>query len=226
MGTFEYEMRPVHEETLLRLRRAGHVRLARLATEASAQSQRYASAAGTGRPQSHRDAFPPPPQFNMCCTDGLMSTSFAPRAIFMRSARVDTEPCAQQDPQYCGMCLLRLSVKFTPSLSHHVNSAGKATNDSNSSERESFPRLTNPFAAQRCGSEKHHPRHTRLLSRLVQSRISQWENWRGEAATQKVKQNENYADTEGTQNTHARTQQHCDTVSTQHAEEHLTTSVD
>ena len=47
------------------------------------------------------------------------------------------------------MCLLRLSVhKITPSLTHHVNSAGKATNDSNSLERESFPRLTNPFAAQ------------------------------------------------------------------------------
>ena len=35
---------------------------------------------------------PTPPQFNMCCADGL------PRATLIRSAKADTEPRAQQKP--------------------------------------------------------------------------------------------------------------------------------
>ena len=51
------------------------------------------------------------PQFKMCWTATLMSTPLPPRAILTRSPRAETEPCAQHEPQYCGMCWLRDMVQ-------------------------------------------------------------------------------------------------------------------
>merc|ERR1719230_1689735 len=71
---------------------------------------------------------PPPAQFRMCCTLGLMSTPCAPRAILTRSASALTEPCAQHEPQYWGRCWLRLIVQYeVPSTSHHEKLAGIST---------------------------------------------------------------------------------------------------
>merc|ERR1719446_733287 len=43
---------------------------------------------------------PTSPQLRMCCTDRSMSIPMAPRAILTRSPSEDTEPWAQQEPQY------------------------------------------------------------------------------------------------------------------------------
>ena len=40
------------------------------------------------------------PQLRRCCTERLMSMPLPWRAILMRSPRAETEPCAQQEPQY------------------------------------------------------------------------------------------------------------------------------
>merc|ERR550514_1011963 len=43
----------------------------------------------------------------------------------MRSPRADTEPWAQHEPQYCGMCWLR-DIVHRP-LSHHDHASGSAS---------------------------------------------------------------------------------------------------
>ena len=92
---------------------SNHVGLARLVTGTRARSR----AIGMDRPTSHSTAV------QTCCSDGLMSFPFAPRAILIISASVDTELCVQQDSPYCGMCWFRFSVQwFTPSLLHLVKS--------------------------------------------------------------------------------------------------------
>ena len=67
---------------------SNHVGLARLVTGTRARSR----AIGTDRATSHSTAVQP------CCSDGLMSFPFAPRAILIISASVDT------------VCSTRLSV--------------------------------------------------------------------------------------------------------------------
>ena len=47
------------------------------------------------------------PQLSMCCTARLTSMPFAPRAILIRSPSAEMAPCAQHEPQYCGMCWFR-----------------------------------------------------------------------------------------------------------------------
>ena len=65
-----------------------------------------------------------------------MSVPFAPQAILILSASVDTELCAQQDQHYCEMCWFRPLVQFfTPSLSHSVNSSGRLADHGNRWER-------------------------------------------------------------------------------------------
>merc|ERR1719171_2820763 len=43
----------------------------------------------------------------------------------MRSPSAETDPCAQQEPQYCGMCWLRDMVHMP--LSHQENEAGRSS---------------------------------------------------------------------------------------------------
>merc|ERR1719326_286899 len=53
------------------------------------------------------------PQFRMYWIDKLISGPPTPafiRWILMRSPNAERAPCAQQEPQYCGMCWLRLCV--------------------------------------------------------------------------------------------------------------------
>jgi len=54
---------------------------------------------------------PAPAQLRMCCTESWMSVPLASRAILIRSPSAETEPCAQQLPQYCGMCWLSDGVQ-------------------------------------------------------------------------------------------------------------------
>ena len=57
----------------------------------------------------------------------LMSTPRPLRAILMRSASALMAPCAQQLPQYCGRCWLRLFVRSTfPSTFPHEKLSGSA----------------------------------------------------------------------------------------------------
>ena len=46
-----------------------------------------------------------------CCTESWMSMPLPPRAILMRSPSAETEPWAQHEPQYCGMCWLSEGVR-------------------------------------------------------------------------------------------------------------------
>ena len=50
-------------------------------------------------------------EHTMACTLKLMSAHRALRAIFTRSAREESAPCAQHEPQYWGMCWLRSFVQ-------------------------------------------------------------------------------------------------------------------
>ena len=53
------------------------------------------------------------PQLSMCCTESWMSgnPTLPLRSILIRSASADVVPCAQHEPQYCGMCWLSDGVQ-------------------------------------------------------------------------------------------------------------------
>merc|ERR1719473_133652 len=66
----------------------------------------------------------------------------------MRSPSAEMEPCAQHEPQYCGMCWLRDMVHMP--WSHHEKASGRSSDLSVScgrGETVKLPRQTTPSAS-------------------------------------------------------------------------------
>lgn len=131
----------VGADALARLGRARKVGVARVVRDAAArlldvlvdgwgQHRRVSSRRRRPQAQDAPVAEPPwhepaVPQLRMYWMERLMSMDVAGRAILMRSPRAEMAPCAQHEPQYWGMCWLRLLVrKPRPPLLPHVKDAG------------------------------------------------------------------------------------------------------
>lgn len=70
---------------------------------------------------------PPPLQLISTCGARIVSGYVPLRAILRRSFSEESVPNAQHEPQYCGMCWLRLSVKkLVPLMSRQSQSAGRS----------------------------------------------------------------------------------------------------